>query len=238
VPVLASSINSPLVVRDRTTTNGNLCTVQTSLNCVYTDDAGIEQPCLSASDKTPFLHVREDRCTELEATVTMSICNLNTRQDFYIRPIVDKSRFTFNGEDYVVNELSFDILPGQCITVQRTEKLDTCKIRNYPMTVQLNGMMPGASGGGSCYGFVHRKNRVRHIPAPIQGDSEIFADCSTENDETGHVCRSSVSTSRRQSFGFDSFTHPMLILLHFASHIAYYNNYDRFQFHASIWKMV
>jgi hypothetical protein len=169
---------------------------QTSLNCVYKDENGIEQPCLSNTDKEPFLHVREDQCQTLDATVTMSVCNLNTRADFSVRPILGKSRFTFNGVDYVVNELSSDIAPGQCIQVVRNEKLDTCTTKNYPMTVALEGPMPDApNGGGYCYGYAHRKNRVRHIPKPIQGDSEIFADCSTESDFTGHVCLSTVSKS-------------------------------------------
>lgn len=112
---------------------------------------------------------------------------------------MEKSYFIFRGQNYDVGALASDILPGRCIEVVRNEKINTCKT-NYPMTVKLEGTMPNADGGGYCFGYGHRKNRIRHIPAPRQGESEIFADCATNSSETGHVCRSSVSKTFAKIF--------------------------------------
>jgi hypothetical protein len=119
---------------------------------------------------------------------------MNERADFSILPRLDKTKFIFNGTEFVVNELSSKISPGDCVTVVRNEKIDACDERSFPIAAMLQGTMPDANGDGFCYGFARRKNRVRHIPKPIQGESKIFADCETDNEETGHQCLSSVST--------------------------------------------
>ena len=165
-----------------------------SINCVYTDSNGIEQPCLGKDNKVPFLHVREDKCDEdLDATITLSMCNLNSNPNFIIRPEVDKTYFRFGGKDITeVDDLFEDLLPGECREVKRQVAINTCSKSN-PMSVKLQGNMPGLDGNSFCYGFVHRKNRIRLIPKPKQGLNEVFQECEQVSEETGHVCNSRVS---------------------------------------------
>ena len=175
-----------------------LCHPKVSMNCVYTDNNGIQQPCLSKDDKVPFLHVLQDKCdADLDANITLSMCNLNTDPNFIIKPDLMKTYFRFGAADIQgVADLFEDLGPGDCREVKRQVTINTCT-KNNPMSVKLQGNMPGLDGNSFCYGYVHRKNRIRLIPKPKQGPNEVYQECAENSKETGnssgHVCNSRVS---------------------------------------------
>ena len=157
------------------------------MDCTYQDQEGVKRSCISKTFKTPFLRLLEKDCTTIgdngvmNATITMKMCNKNTKDKHNFQPNIKKSRFEIIGN--VTNDglldgysLSQAIPLNTCKTMVQTSDIDVCERKMFPLQVTMNGNMPELELRESfCYAFVHMKNKIKLYPNEVGDDPSYYA---------------------------------------------------------------
>ena len=157
------------------------------MDCTYQDQEGVERSCISKTFETPFLRLLEKDCTTIgdngvmNATITMKMCNKNTKDKHNFQPNIKKSRFEIIGN--VTNDglldgysLSQAIPLNTCKTMVQTSDIDVCERKMFPLQVTMNGNMPELELRESfCYAFVHMKNKIKLYPNEVGDDPSYYA---------------------------------------------------------------
>ena len=117
----------------------------------------------------------------MNATITMKMCNKNTKDKHNFQPNIKKSRFEIIGN--VTNDglldgysLSQAIPLNTCKTMVQTSDIDVCERKMFPLQVTMNGNMPELELRESfCYAFVHMKNKIKLYPNEVGDDPSYYA---------------------------------------------------------------
>lgn len=168
--------------------------LQVSIKCTYIDDGGDERSCLAKNDYSYFLYEEEDKCGDIFATITMTICNDNTEGNKSIMPWEKGTSFVFAGKQLDSTTLFDRVLePGQCHTITSEQTLNTCN--KYPkywaMSVQLKGNMPDISGSNYCSCRLHRRSYVKKIEAIKTRPTKLSKHCELTHNN-GNICNAEV----------------------------------------------
>ena len=157
------------------------------MDCTYQDQEGVERSCISKTFETPFLRLLEKDCKTIgddgimTATITMKMCNKNTKDKHNFHPNMEESKFEIIGE--VMNDgfvdgysVSQAIPLNTCKTMVHTRAIDVCERKKFPLQVTMNGNMPELGLRESwCYAFVHVKNKIKLYPDEVGDDPSYYA---------------------------------------------------------------
>lgn len=162
---------------------------QVSIDCTFPTGDKIYS-CIAEEPNGPFLQILQKECTDygvngmITATVTMSMCNMNTEEDHIFKPNsktqfkIARTPYTDNFQDGYSLDAYQTIKPGECKTMVQTHEMNACmKPNNVPFSVQMEGNMKESLNvqKSFCYAYTHRKNKIKRFPDNILGDPTFYA---------------------------------------------------------------
>jgi len=164
---------------------------QVSIDCTFPTGDKIYS-CIAEEPNGPFLQIMQKECTDygvngiITATVTMSMCNENTKAGYIFKPKKSKTKFKIASTEKTDNfldgySLYKNIYPGECKTMIQTHTMNACeKPNNVPFSVQMEGNMNKALGvqKSFCYAYAHRKNTIKRFPDDILTNPTVLASSS------------------------------------------------------------
>ena len=140
------------------------------------------------------MRVAADDCKEegnngiITADVTMKMCNDNNKNDYIFRPKVKRNgdqltkfdilgRSQFNFQDNYDVGAREPVGPQTCETLKKTQEIDVCSKKSFPLLVTMNGNMQKSLGVKQswCYAHIFRKNRIRLFDNRVKETPVFYA---------------------------------------------------------------